>query len=55
MRIDTDGEWDNTYESSYGWYIEDEEEVTIKGGRGYATFEAAEEAGEKKLKSMEEK
>lgn len=56
MRIDTDGEWDKTWETSFGWIIEDEEGVTVKGGRGFATFEeAAEEAGEKKLKSMEEK
>lgn len=53
MRIDTDGEWDRTFETSFGWTIE-EEGVTVKGGRGFATFEEAEEAGEKELRKLEE-
>ena len=54
MRIDTDGEWDRTFETSFGWTIEEEEGVTVKGGRGFATFEEAKEAGEKELRKLEE-
>lgn len=52
--IDTEGYWDGTWDESYEWVIEDEEGLEVAGMDGYHTKEKAVEAGEKKLKELEE-
>lgn len=44
--LDTDGEWDSTWETSYEWVIEDEDGIEVHGMGGYPTYERAREAGE---------
>jgi hypothetical protein len=53
--LSSDGEWDRTWDTSYEWVIEDEEGMEIDGMDGYHTMEQAREAGEKKLKELEER
>jgi len=53
---DSQGEWDGTWDETYEYVIYDDitgDEVTEWGG--YPTRERAREAGEKKLKTLEEK
>ena len=52
--IDTDGEWDGTWNESYEYIIFDEEGLEKSGMDGYDTEEKARIAGEEKLKSPEE-
>lgn len=53
--IDYEGEWDGTYDESYEYIIYDEEGFEVAGMDGYRTREEAREAGEKKLKELEER
>ena len=53
--LDTEGEWDRTYDTTYEYTIEDEEGFEVDGWDGFGSKEEAREAGEKKLKEMEEK
>ena len=52
--LSSDGVWDRTYDTSYEWVIEDEEGIEVAGMDGYPTYDKARDAGEKKLKEMEE-
>lgn len=52
--ISSDGEWDRTWDDSYEYFIYDEEGFEVAGMDGYRTREEAREAGEKKLKELEE-
>jgi hypothetical protein len=52
--IDYEGEWDGTYNDSFEYIIYDSEGIEVAGWDGYNTAEQAREAGEKKLKAMEE-
>lgn len=53
--IDTDGYWDGTWDESYEYIIFDEEGLEKSGMDGFRRKEEAREAGEKKLKEMEDK
>ena len=53
--IDTDGEWDGTWDESYEYLIYDEEGYEVAGWGGYPTREAAREAGEKALTKLKER
>lgn len=53
--ISSDGEWDRTWDDSYEYFIYDEEGSEVAGMDGYRTREEAREAGEKKLKELEER
>jgi hypothetical protein len=53
--IDYEGEWDGTYDDSFEYIIYDSEGIEVAGRGGYNTAEQAREAGEKKLKEMEER
>lgn len=53
--IDTDGEWDGTWDDSYEWLIYDDEGYEVAGRSGYLTEEKAREAGEEKLKELKER
>ena len=44
--LDTEGDWDGTYDTSYEWVIEDENGLEVSGMGGYSTYEKAREAGE---------
>ena len=52
--IDTDGEWDGTWDDSYEWLIYDDEGYEVAGRSGYLTEEKAREAGEKALTKLKE-
>jgi hypothetical protein len=52
--FDTDGCWDGTYDESYEYIIYDEERLEVAGMDGYHTEDAAREAGEEKLRRLEE-
>ena len=51
--IDSDGEWDGTWDDSYEWLIYDEEGYLVAGRDGDHTEEKARKAGEEKLKRLE--
>ena len=53
--IDTDGYWDGTWDESYEYIIYDGEGIEVDGWDGFNTHDKAREAGEKKLKELEEK
>ena len=53
--VDTEGEWDGTYHRIYEYTIEDEEGFEVDGWDGFRSKEEAREAGEKKIKEMEER
>lgn len=53
--IDSDGEWDRTWDDSYEYVIYDEEGIEVAGMDGYHTEEKARIAGEEKLKKLEER
>ena len=53
--LDTEGEWDGTYDESYEYIIYNDEGIEVAGMDGYHTEEQARIAGEEKLKSLEEK
>ena len=53
--IDTDGYWDGTWDDSYEYIIYDEEGLEVDGWDGFRSKEEAREAGEKKLKELEDK
>lgn len=55
MCLDSEGEWDGTWDDSYEWEIYDEEGFTIDGMSGYLTREKAREAGEKRLNELRHK
>ena len=53
--LDTEGEWDGTYHRIYEYIIYDEEGFEVDGWDGFRSKEEAREAGEKKLKELEDK
>ena len=53
--IDYEGEWDGTYDESYEYIIYDGEGIEVAGRDGFNTHDEAREAGEKKLKELEER
>ena len=53
--LDTEGEWDGTYDESYEYIIYNDEGIEVAGMDGYHTEEQARIAGEEKLKSLEKK
>lgn len=53
--IDSDGEWDRTWDDSYEYIIYDGEGIEVAGMDGYHTEEKARIAGEEKLKKLEER
>ena len=53
--IDTDGEWDGTWDESYEYLIYDEEGYEVAGWDGFHSEKKAREAGEKALKRWEER
>lgn len=53
--IDSDGEWDRTWDDSYEYIIYDGEGIEVAGWDGYRTEEAARIAGEERLKRLEER
>jgi hypothetical protein len=55
MCLDSEGGWDGTWDDFYEWEIYDEEGFTIDGMDGYLTREKAREAGEMRLKILEER
>ena len=52
--LDSDGEWDRTWDESYEYIIYDEEGLEVAGRDGYDTEEKARIAGEERLKRLEE-
>ena len=54
MCLDTEGEWDRTYDTTYEYTIEDEEGFEIDGWDGFRSKEEARKEGKKKLKRLEE-
>ncbi len=52
--LDSDGEWDRTWDESYEYIIYDEEGLEVAGRDGYDTEEKARIAGEEKLKRLED-
>lgn len=53
--IDSDGEWDRTWDESYEYIIYDGEGIEVAGWDGYRTEEEARKAGEEWLKRLEER
>jgi hypothetical protein len=53
--MDTDGQWDGTWDETYKYGIHDEDGYMVAGLDGFATAEQAEAAGEKALKRKEER
>lgn len=53
--LDSDGDWDGIYDESYEWIIYDGEGIEVAGWDGYGTEDAAREAGEMRLKILEER
>lgn len=53
--VDSNGDWDGTWDESYEYIIFDEEGIEKSGMDGFRRKEEAREAGEKKLKEMEER
>lgn len=53
--IDYEGEWDGTYDERYEYIIYDGEGIEVAGWDGFNTHDEAREAGEKKLKELEER
>lgn len=51
--IDSDGEWDGTWDESYEYLIYDEEGYEVAGWGGFHSEEKARIAGEEKLKKLE--
>jgi hypothetical protein len=52
--LDSSGEWDRTWDTSYEWLIVDEDWNEVRGMGGYDTEANAREAGEEKLRRLEE-
>lgn len=52
--IDSDGEWDGTWDESFAFGIFDQEGYEVTGRDGYHTEEKARQAGEKALKRLGE-
>lgn len=52
--LDSSGEWDRTYDTSYEWVIENDEGVEIDGMDGYPNYDKAFDAGLLALKRKEE-
>lgn len=53
--LDSDGEWDRTWDESYEYIIYDEEGLEVDGMDGFGTREKAREAGEKRLNELKER
>lgn len=53
--IDTDGEWDGTWDESYEYLIYDEEGYEVAGWGGFHSEKKAREAGEKALTKLKER
>lgn len=53
--IDSDGDWDRTWDESYEYIIYDGEGIEVAGWDGYRTEEEARKAGEEWLKRLEER
>jgi hypothetical protein len=53
--LDTEGEWDGTYDESFEYGIYDEEGFEVDGWDGFRSMEEARKEGEKKLKELEER
>lgn len=53
--IDSDGEWDRTWDDSYEYIIYDGEGIEVAGWDGYRTEEEARKAGDEWLKRLEER
>jgi hypothetical protein len=53
--MDTDGQWDGTWDETYKYGIHDEDGYMVAGLDGFATAEQAEAAGGKALERWEEK
>lgn len=53
--IDYEGEWDGTWDEWYEYIIFNDEGEIVDQENGFGSREKAKEAGEKRLKSMEEK
>lgn len=52
--LDSSGEWDRTWDTSYEWLIVDEDWNEVTGMGGYSTEGKARIAGEEKLKRLED-
>ena len=52
--IDSEGEWDGTYDESFEYGIYDEEGFEVDGWDGFRSKEEARKEGKKKLKRLEE-
>ena len=50
--VDSNGEWDRTWDESYVYVIYDDEGFEVDGEGGYHTEEKAREAGEKRLREL---
>ena len=50
--VDSNGDWDGTWDESYEYIIYDEEGIEVAGHDGYDTEEKARIAGEEKLKRL---
>lgn len=53
--LDSDGDWDGVYDEIYEYIIYDEEGIEVAGWDGYGTEEEARQAGEERLKRLEER
>lgn len=53
--IDYEGEWDGTWDESYEYIIYDNEGIEVSGRDGFRTHDEAREAGERRLKELEER
>ena len=52
--LDSEGNWDNTWDTTYAWAIIEDDGTDVQSMDGYMTEQRAMEAGERVLKKLEE-
>ena len=53
--LDSEGNWDKTWDTTYAWAIIDDDGIEVHGMDGYMTEQRAKAEGEKALKKLEER
>lgn len=53
--MDSEGNWDKTWDTTYAWAIIDDNGIEVQSMDGYMTEQRAMEDGERALKKMEER
>lgn len=53
--MDSEGNWDGTWDTTYAWAIIEDDGAEVQSMDGYMTEQRAMEAGEKALKKLEDR